>query len=211
MFIWWSDPYAGLTVAFLLLSLALVSVLIRSRFAQRSRLTRLGKLLLIAWTLVALPWGYISTKVFPAFGAEQKQPVTDTGLIARQGHSARLFDFKGQVVILDFWATWCTPCRASSPALEDLAGRYRSNGLKVIGVSADEDEAIWRRYLQQHGSDRLEVRDATGQLARNFHVDGRPTFVLLDRQGQVRWEQVGWTPLSYLVLRWRIKELLSNN
>src|ERR1039457_4213027 len=61
------------------------------------------------------------------------------------------------VVLLDFWATWCAPCRASGPALADLAGRFGSNDVAVVGISADEDEQAWRRYIGVHAVRRLEV------------------------------------------------------
>ncbi len=113
------------------------------------------------------------------------------------------------VVLLDFWATWCAPCRASGPTLADLAGRFGSNDVAVVGISADEDEQAWRRYIGVHAVRRLEVRDGGGEVADRFNVNGRPTFVLLDREGRVRWKQTGWTLFSYLVLRYRVGKLIT--
>ena len=177
MFVWWSDPYAGMTVVMVVLTIVLIVTLLKTGL----RLGWFGKVVLVLWVLVGVPWTYITYLVVPGLGDERTMQAADVELSV--GH---LHDLRGRVVLLDFWATWCAPCRASEPAIADLATRFRGDGLVVLRMNADED----------------------GNVAPQFGVDGRPTFVLIDREGHLRWVQAGWTPYSYLVLRHRIGRLL---
>lgn len=207
MFLWWSDPYTSLTIAWIVLTAALV---FKAAWwgLRGGRFGRSGKILLVVWALVAAPWAFITVQIAHSVGDERRIPAPEATLALADGHAAQLSDLRGKVVLLDFWATWCVPCRASGPALADLAGRFGTDGLVVVGISADEDEAAWRGYLNRHAVRRLEARDSNGDIAERFQVNGRPTFVLVDRQGRLRWEQAGWTPYSYLLLRRRIGKLL---
>ncbi len=207
MFVWWSDPYAGMTIAFLLLSAALLAKLVWMLCARGVKFRPSGRILLVAWMLISIPWTVTTANVFGSFGTERHDRAPDVSLSLSNGGAARLRDLQGKVVLLDFWATWCAPCRASGPALADLAGRYGVNDLAVVGISGDEDEAAWRSYLARHAGGRLEARDGAGAIGAQFGVRGRPTFVLLDRAGRIRWQQTGWTPFSYVVLRYRIGKL----
>lgn len=209
MFVWWSDPYAGITIAFVLLTAALFAKAAGLRFGRGAKFGRSGKIMLVVWTLVAAPWACITPNVVRSFGTERHDAAPNIKLPLADGRIAQLQDLRGKVVLLDFWATWCAPCRASGPALADLAGRYGSNHVAVVGISADEDEGAWRGYVGLHNVRRWEARDAGGEAADRFSVNGRPTFVLLDREGRVRWKQTGWTPFRYLVLRYRVGKLVT--
>lgn len=93
--------------------------------------------------------------------------------------------FKGQVVLLDFWASWCGPCRKSFPELERLHTRYGARGLKVVGVSMDQEAAAMARFLDSVPVTFQIERDPLGQLAVPLQVASMPTTLLLDRAGQV--------------------------
>jgi cytochrome c biogenesis protein CcmG, thiol:disulfide interchange protein DsbE len=211
MFVWWSDPYSGLTLAVLVLTVVVAVKLLVSRLGRNAGFGRFWKVLVVVWLVALVPWTYITYLIAQGLGDERRVPAPDVRLesLLGAGDIQTLADLRNKVVLLDFWATWCAPCRASEPAIADLARRFGPEGLTVLGISADEDEERWREYLRLHSSERLEVRDANGEVARQFQVDGRPTFVLVDREGRVRWEQAGWTPFSYLFLRHRIGRLIS--
>lgn len=102
-------------------------------------------------------------------------------------------------------------CSASGPALADLDARFGPNDVAVDGISADADEGAWRRYIGPPATRRLEIRDGDGGAGERSNINGRPAFVLLDRNGRVRWRQSGWTPFSYLVLRYRVGRLLAED
>ena len=67
-----------------------------------------------------------------------------------QGRPLKLSDLKGKTVLLDFWATWCGPCRADGPALDKLYGKYGDKNLAVIGISVNEDRSVVQKFLAEH-------------------------------------------------------------
>lgn len=107
---------------------------------------------------------------------------------------AHLAAFRGQVVLLDFWATWCGPCRASIPILSRLATRFRARGVVVLGVDVGEarlPDAALRLAHQRFGSLFPTVADRSGEVQEAYRVDTLPTLVLIDRRGTVRGVEVG--------------------
>jgi thiol-disulfide isomerase/thioredoxin len=103
-----------------------------------------------------------------------------------------LADLRGKVVLIDFWASWCAPCRASMPALERLWQRFRAAGLEVVSVNVEGDAAKARAFaagFRPPLTFPLYVDD--GRAAAAFHADAIPHLVLVDRQGIVRLVHVG--------------------
>lgn len=99
---------------------------------------------------------------------------------------------KGKVVIVDFWATWCAPCRQSFPAFERLVQHFGSDKLVVVAVSVDESAADVKRYLAAHPVSFSTVRDAKHSFAAAVEPTGMPTTLVLDRKGIVRLVHVGF-------------------
>jgi len=107
------------------------------------------------------------------------------------GGEASLSDFRSRVVVLDFWATWCSPCRASMPGLEALRARYEDKGLIVVSVSLDRSGDDARRYLKTNGYDAFiglweSLADAQ-RVARLYGVFGIPRTFVIDRDGIIRY------------------------
>ncbi|MBI2516464.1 MAG: TlpA family protein disulfide reductase [Opitutae bacterium] len=102
--------------------------------------------------------------------------------------------FKGKVVILDFWATWCPPCRAEIPGFVELQKTYGEKGLVVVGVSFDRDEpAAVKKFVERFGMNYPVLR-GTGQFAETFGgVSALPTTFIIDRQGRIVATHVGFT------------------
>jgi len=95
-------------------------------------------------------------------------------------------------VLLDFWATWCAPCRVELPILASLHRRYAARGLQVVGVNVDEGgPSLVPQFRQRFGLDYVMVYDVQGQGSRAFNVQGLPTLVLIDKSGQVRLRHAG--------------------
>lgn len=99
---------------------------------------------------------------------------------------------KGKVVLVDFWASWCGPCKKSFPALEALHRRYQSRGLVVIGVSVDEDAAAMKGFLKNHPVTFPIVRDAKHRLVESVNAKAMPTSLLVDRAGTIRFVNAGF-------------------
>jgi thiol-disulfide isomerase/thioredoxin len=106
--------------------------------------------------------------------------------VLADGRGISLESLKGKVVVLDFWATWCPPCRAAVPELKALVRKYGEKDLVLLSVSVDEDEAAWRGFLEKHAMTWPQCRDR--DLTRLFGVSAFPTYIVLDGEGAVRLE-----------------------
>jgi cytochrome c biogenesis protein CcmG, thiol:disulfide interchange protein DsbE len=99
---------------------------------------------------------------------------------------------KGKVVYLDFWASWCEPCRQSFPWMNQLQDELGANGLVVIAVDVDRERAAAEQFLRSYPARFRIVYDPQGTLPEKFAVRGMPTSFLIDRNGQVRFEHQGF-------------------
>lgn len=113
----------------------------------------------------------------------------------------------GNVVILDFWATFCGPCRQVMPALDSLYQRNRGRGLSVVGMSFEPESTI-NAFMQRRPVSYTVARDV-GNTARRYGVRAIPTLVVLDRQGTVRQISVGFDPADTVRLERMVEGLLS--
>jgi len=142
--------------------------------------------------------------VLPYFGAKRAehsplvgQPAPDFILPyvspAERGKSQRLSDLQGRAVVLDFWASWCGPCRAQSPVLARVAGAVGQDKLRVLGVGTSDERQNIARFVQEHTLGYDSVFD-DGQLASSlYHVQGLPTLVVIAKDGTVRAVSTGFT------------------
>jgi len=116
---------------------------------------------------------------------------------------------KDKVVLVDFWASWCVPCKQSFPALNELQKRYANQGFVIVGVSVDEKRALMDKFLKKTPASFTIVRDAEQKLVAATGVTSMPTSFLLDREGRVRFVHSGYkeeeTPKQYVK---EIEELL---
>jgi cytochrome c biogenesis protein CcmG/thiol:disulfide interchange protein DsbE len=104
--------------------------------------------------------------------------------------------FRGRVVYLDFWASWCTPCRQSFPWMQELTAKYAKEGLAVVAVNLDQNRGDAERFLDRFHP-AFDVRfDPQGESAERFKVQGMPTSVIIDRHGTVRFSHIGFRPVD---------------
>ena len=124
-------------------------------------------------------------------GNQVGQRAPDFTLSSLAGRKVSLSDFHGKVVILDFWATWCGPCRASMPGLEALRTRYQDKGLVMVSVSLDRRGEDAKSYLEKNDYEKLiglwESLSAAKQVASQYGVFGIPRTFVIDRQGIIRY------------------------
>jgi thiol-disulfide isomerase/thioredoxin len=116
----------------------------------------------------------------------------DYSFVTLGGKHLSFAELKGKVVMLDFWATWCAPCVAALPAIEQLAKNTAGEPFVLVSVSHDTDEAALRDFLTKHPADWPQVWDQKKETGRQFRIDSLPTYVLLDAEGRVLWRRSGW-------------------
>ena len=102
-----------------------------------------------------------------------------------------LSSYHGRVIILNFWATWCEPCKAEMPVFERAQQQYRDQGLAVVGVDFQERDEEITAFLSQVGVTFPTLVDRTGEVSRQWRATGLPTTFLIDRQGIIRDVRVG--------------------
>lgn len=123
----------------------------------------------------------------------------DFSLVTLQGEPLELAQLKGQVVIVDFWATWCPPCVEAIPELKQLRRLYP--GVVLLSISADEDEKEWRDFVARNAMSWPQYRDHDHRLLRLFRVNAFPTYLVIDGDGIVRQEIRGTDPQRSMAAR----------
>jgi cytochrome c biogenesis protein CcmG/thiol:disulfide interchange protein DsbE len=101
--------------------------------------------------------------------------------------------YRGKVVYVDFWASWCAPCKQSFPWLGSLVREYASQNFVVIGVNVDKDRDRAERFLNETPANFTIVYDPQGELATAYKVAGMPSGILIDRTGHVRFQHAGFS------------------
>jgi cytochrome c biogenesis protein CcmG, thiol:disulfide interchange protein DsbE len=103
----------------------------------------------------------------------------------QSGNRLGLRDLRGKAVVLDFWASWCGPCRQQMPIIDRLVERYEKQGLVVVGVNTDDDERQALEFLRSRSNAYASVFDETREVSATYEVRVLPTLVVIDRQGIV--------------------------
>ncbi|HTE40401.1 MAG TPA: TlpA disulfide reductase family protein [Steroidobacteraceae bacterium] len=161
--------------------------LIGSGQVERSKSSFLSTLVLIVGSLVALP---LTSSAAPEDIQGRQAP--DFVLKTLEGGNLRLSEFRGEVVLINFWASWCGGCRQAMPALNDIYEKYRHVGLVMLSVNLDEEA-----HRAADMSESLKIKfpvllDDRKIASQAFKVDNMPLTVLIDREGTVRFTYVGY-------------------
>ncbi len=125
-------------------------------------------------------------------------PSTLTGKVAPDfslslfdGRTVRLSEFRGSVVFLNFWASWCPPCRDEAPLLEQTWRRYKDQGVVFLGVDIQDKEDAARRFLGEFGITYMNGRDPNGRIAIDYGVYGIPESFFIDKEGRITYKHIG--------------------
>ena len=150
---------------------------------------------------------------WPAAGTAARRdapvPAPAIELPGPHGDRVRISDFRGKVVLVDFWASWCGPCKLSFPALDALYRRRHADGLEVLAIDVDEDRRQAEEFLEGRPHEMLVLFDPAGRAPAAFHVEAMPSSYLVDRQGQIRFKPVGYTAAVAAAYEREIDTLLS--
>jgi peroxiredoxin len=122
------------------------------------------------------------------------QPAPDFTLRGNSGANLKLKEQRGKVVLINFWATWCGPCRQEMPLLDALYKRYRDAGFVLLGVNVDDSPDKARTMARGLGVSFPVLFDANKAVSRSYQVSGMPTTVIVDRDGKVRYLHRGYRP-----------------
>ncbi len=153
-------------------------------------------------TLLALPGCSPSPRTVRAATVKpdkERKQAPDFTLKDANGHTVRLSDYRGKVVLLDFWATWCGPCKIEIPWFQEFERQYKDKGFAVIGVAMDEEGWNVVKPFAQHMSINYRVvvgDDSIGDLYANGGIDALPTTFLIDRGGRIASVHVGLSSKS---------------
>ncbi len=118
----------------------------------------------------------------------------DFKLDRRGGKQLGLQDLKGQVVMINFWATWCGPCRQEMPLLEQMHKKYRPMGFTLVGINVEEDPSGAEAWLTKTPVSFPILFDRENRVSKLYNVSGMPSSVLIDRKGNVRYLHRGYKP-----------------
>jgi cytochrome c biogenesis protein CcmG/thiol:disulfide interchange protein DsbE len=120
----------------------------------------------------------------------------------------KLSHYRGKVVYLDFWASWCAPCKQSFPWMNQIQAKFGSQGLQIIGINLDEKNEDARQFLAAHETIFLIAFDPKATTARAYHIKGMPSSVLIDPDGKVIFEHAGFRNEDKADLENRIQAIL---
>jgi len=133
---------------------------------------------------------------------------SDFTLKSRAGKNVKLSEYRGDVVMINFWASWCGPCRQEMPALEQLYKKYQDLGFVILGVNLDEDSSKAANLLQKIPVSFPILYDNTKKVSTQYDVKAMPTTFLVDRDGKLRYVHKAYKPGYELKYAKEIKTLV---
>ncbi len=157
--------------------------------------------LVVSLILVAL----LSTCLLAAESEPAKVAPDFTLTDVSTGKPVSLSDFKGKVVVIDFWATWCIPCRKALKFYEKLCREKRNEGLVIIAISIDHREKKLKNYISKHPISFYVLHDPDKTVMKKFKVFKIPTTYIIDRDGTIQSKYIG---IIEKVIKARVEELL---
>jgi thiol-disulfide isomerase/thioredoxin len=145
----------------------------------------------------------------PSGRASANRPAPKLELPAIDGTTIRLSDLRGKVVLVDFWASWCVPCKASFPALDGLYRELHDRGLEVLAVNVDERRRDADAFLAGRSPAMTVVFDPRGATPSAFNVRAMPSSAVIDRAGNIRFTHEGYSNKTLESYRREIATLLA--
>lgn len=158
--------------------------------------------------LAVLAASFVLVLAASASGLESGARAPEIGLEDTGGSAIRMADLRGKVVVVDFWASWCAPCRDELPVLDRLYGRYRERGLVVVGVNVDRELRNMRDFLSRAPVHFPVVHDARHVVADRYQPSTMPSSYFVDRNGVVRHVKRGFRAREARELERIVEDLL---
>jgi peroxiredoxin len=130
----------------------------------------------------------------PAVAGTAGGPAPQFTLSSRSGKNVSLAQYKGQVVMLNFWASWCGPCRQEMPLLESIYKKYNKLGFTLLGVNVEPDSKAANDWLKDTPVSFPVLYDSDSKVSKLYDVGGMPSTVIIDRSGKLRMVHRGYKP-----------------
>lgn len=143
-----------------------------------------------------------------AWSAAASEPAPDFTLKKLDGKNLKLSELTGNVVLINFWASWCGPCVKEMPLLNKIHKKYEPLGFTVLGVNVEQDSDNARAFLASNGVDFPILLDSKNQVTQQYDVIAMPTTVLVDRDGKIRFVHKGYKSGDEAQYRKMVKELV---
>lgn len=118
--------------------------------------------------------------------------VANESVTSQQMFEKALKEHQGDVIYVDFWASWCGPCRKSFPWMNSIQAKYKEQGFTVISINLDAEKSLALKFLHELPATFPVVYDPKGKLARKFNVKGMPSSMILDRDGAIQYSHAGF-------------------
>lgn len=138
------------------------------------------------------------------------EPAPDFTLPGKEG-PVKLSALRGKVVYLDFWASWCGPCRQSFPWMNELQRLYGGQGFTVVAVNLDKERELAARFIEGTKPTFTIAYDAEGSVAESYRVQGMPSSYLIDVNGEIRSRHVGFREKDREDLEYQIRSLIKQS
>jgi thiol-disulfide isomerase/thioredoxin len=146
--------------------------------------------------------------ISPEFAVAEQAPAFE---LHTENSDVKLSDYLGKVVYLDFWASWCEPCRRSFPWLNQLQSLYGKDGLAVVAINLGESPQDANKFLQQTPASFDIVYDPSGKTADAYDLKAMPSSYLIDRSGQMIYSSLGFRTGEKRIIEDKIRKLVTNN
>ena len=170
-------------------------------------LKRLG----IVWGVVTVLLIVVTVHIFGNRTPSSKLPeAPNFALRTIDGQSFTRANLRGKVVLIEFWASWCGPCREALPKMIRLHHEFRNSRFVMIGISEDENQSKFEAFVAKHGMRWPQDWDPKGELLARFSSDAIPSYAVIDAQGRLRFLQKGYNAATYARLREAIGDALGN-
>lgn len=144
----------------------------------------------------------------PLQAGELNKPAPDFTLKSLDGNNLKLSEQAGNVILLNFWASWCGPCRKEMPLLNELHNKYQPLGFSVIGLNVEQDTQLAEKFIRERAVDFPILFDPANSVSKKYDVVAMPTTVMIDRNGNMRYLHKGYKEGDEKQYRSMIKQLV---
>ncbi len=144
----------------------------------------------------------------PVIAQDMNEPAPDFTLKSYSGKNLKLSEFRGEVILLNFWASWCGPCRQEMPLLQELHNKYKGFGFTVMGVNVEENSSKAKGIVKSSRLSFPILFDTQNKVSKLYQIAAMPSTVIIDRNGNMRYLHKGYKPGDLAAYKKWVKQLI---